>query len=200
LGLSITKKLINLMDGQIWVESKVGVGSCFGFKISLPIADHAAEPMPDLQNKFKSVLIADASHELNSILSKQMKALGADVVCISDYGELESALRETFNVFLCGSGFPNHDPFELVEVASNHQPDLRVVMLDASQNDVQQDPSGQHVKATLQKPISRRSLFAVLNELSNPSAHAAETDAAVLTEPTERGGRNAQVACLDRRR
>lgn len=195
LGLSITKKLINLMDGQIWVESKVGVGSCFGFKISLPVADHSAEPMPDLQNKYKRVLIADASHELNSILSKQMNALGADVVCISKYGELENALRETFDVFLCGSGFPNNDPFELVEVASNHQPDLRIVMLDASQNDVQQDPSGQHVNATLQKPVSRRSLFAVLNELSNPSAQATETDAAVSNEPVERGeaGRKLRV-------
>ena len=169
LGLSITKKLINLMDGQIWVESEVGVGSCFGFKITLPIADHTAEPKLDLQNTFKRILIADASCELNAILCKQMEALGSEVVCISMFEELEHALSERFDVFLCGSGFPDNDPFELVELASNTQTGLRIVMLDASQNDVQQDPSGQYVNATLQKPVSRRSLFSVLTDMSKPA-------------------------------
>lgn len=35
LGLAISKNLINLMDGQIWVESKPGEGSCFHFEVSL---------------------------------------------------------------------------------------------------------------------------------------------------------------------
>ena len=98
-----------------------------------------------------------------------MEALGSEVVCISMFEELEHALSERFDVFLCGSGFPDNDPFELVELASNTQTGLRIVMLDASQNDVQQDPSGQYVNATLQKPVSRRSLFSVLTDMSKPA-------------------------------
>ena len=35
LGLSICKKLIQMMDGQIWVESEYNKGSTFYFTISL---------------------------------------------------------------------------------------------------------------------------------------------------------------------
>ena len=35
LGLSIAKKLIEQHGGQIWVESKKGLGSIFTFKLPL---------------------------------------------------------------------------------------------------------------------------------------------------------------------
>jgi signal transduction histidine kinase len=39
LGLAITRRLIERMGGQIWVDSEPGRGSCFGFRLTLPLAE-----------------------------------------------------------------------------------------------------------------------------------------------------------------
>ena len=44
LGLAISARLVQLMDGRIWVESELGRGSRFQFELPLEV-DHAAPPM-----------------------------------------------------------------------------------------------------------------------------------------------------------
>jgi len=40
LGLALSKRILELMDGKIWIESEAGKGSCFFFTVSLGIPDH----------------------------------------------------------------------------------------------------------------------------------------------------------------
>ena len=83
LGLSICKSILDKMGGKIWVESELGVGSCFYFSIpyngTLPVAGEQNKPL---------ILVAedmDCNYELvKAILEERYSVLrandGIDVV------------------------------------------------------------------------------------------------------------------------
>ncbi len=89
IGLSLVKELIDLMDGIITVESKVGKGSIF--KVSIPISIVSASPEPPLPiTKTKTgelpdgspvILVVEDNNELRSFivesLSKEAEVLEA---------------------------------------------------------------------------------------------------------------------------
>lgn len=77
LGLAITRQLVSLMEGEIWVESEPGIGSCFGFAVSLPTA--AEEVLPDAPHWLASALLVMPDDLNRSILAKRLIALGIDV-------------------------------------------------------------------------------------------------------------------------
>ncbi|MDQ6962706.1 MAG: response regulator [Mariprofundaceae bacterium] len=43
LGTSIVKKILEMMEGQIWVKSSLGVGSCFSFEIPIIVCPKTSE-------------------------------------------------------------------------------------------------------------------------------------------------------------
>jgi hypothetical protein len=47
LGLAIAARIVQLMEGEIWVESEEGRGTCFTF--TLPIAQQLSDPASPTQ-------------------------------------------------------------------------------------------------------------------------------------------------------
>ncbi|MCP5081259.1 MAG: response regulator [Alphaproteobacteria bacterium] len=75
LGLSIASSLVKLMDGNIGVESEVGLGSTFWFSITLPIEETAKrKPRAPVDVTGARVLIIDDNEVNRSILAEQMDA------------------------------------------------------------------------------------------------------------------------------
>ncbi len=66
LGLSISKSLVHLLGGSIWVESEKGTGSCFLFTIPLKPASHFHEEA-DHVDEFPDQFILKKEDRENSI-------------------------------------------------------------------------------------------------------------------------------------
>ena len=113
LGLAISQNFIELMGGTIGVESHVGEGSTFWFRICLPpcdtiVATFDAEPATPM-TRARVLLVEDL--ELNQQLAKASSRRGdTDVTIVSDGVEAVMAVQqEDYDVILMDLQMPRMD-------------------------------------------------------------------------------------------
>ncbi|MCP4042373.1 MAG: response regulator, partial [Gammaproteobacteria bacterium] len=83
LGLAISKQLVELMGGEIGVDSVPGEGSTFWFTLTLPLAA-PLEPLPQADLEGVRVLAVDDNPVNRRIFSEQLAAFGMQVETLEE--------------------------------------------------------------------------------------------------------------------
>lgn len=183
LGLAITQRLIERMDGAVWVDSEFGKGSCFGFRLTLPVAEDAAAAHTPIS--IKRVLVVDDQFINRTILERQLVPCGIAVtLCRSGADALLALETSSFDAILTDHDMPEMDGLALATRIRAAGIETPIVLLSSNPGNARSCPGGEHLAATLQKPILRADLYRRLQALSGvPEPEiAAEVSAVVPAE------------------
>lgn len=164
LGLSISKQLVHLMGGKIWVESTLGKGSAFNFTIRVKHgvnANHNSHLSLDLQAlEGKKVLIVDNNQTNLTILKRQLEFWKlVPIPCISAEQALNTlAFERNVSLVISDLKMPVMDGIALAQTIKASAKPIPVIIL-SSIGDTNKKKYQGVVNAMLVKPVKQDQLL-----------------------------------------
>jgi PAS domain S-box-containing protein len=177
LGLLISKRLIEAMGGEIGVESSLGNGSKFWFRLPLVGAPSSKAPVADvskdqvlMHNRFLGRVLVVEDHLINQkLLTAMLTKLEVEHMLVSQGQEAIEALRsQRFDLILMDLQMPVMDGYEAVRriragEAGAHAASSRILALTANAmpEDVERCTQG-GFDMHLPKPVTLAALSAAM--------------------------------------
>jgi len=169
LGLAISKNMIELMGGEIHVESTPGAGATFSFSALCGLGTSKArsrQPTPDLRGR--RVLVVDDNDNAREVMRVLLESMSFQVGSASSgFQALQEILRaeaagEPYEVVLLDWQMPELDGGETArqirDLPISRQP--RVVIVTAyGRDDLMQQRQALGLSDLLAKPVTPSSLF-----------------------------------------
>lgn len=185
LGLAISRRLIEMMQGRIWVESQIGQGSSFFFTVKLGLPEEADKPQPQennkkdyyaeitekLKNKTARLLLVDDAEDNRQLIEFYLKKLPFKIDSVQN-GSLavEKYKKNKYDIILMDVQMPVMDGYAAtreirrIEQESHREP-VTIIALTANAFKEDREKSMEAGSSYyLAKPITKKLLFEALNK------------------------------------
>ncbi len=181
LGLTITKRMVDLMNGSIECESTEGVGTTFTVTLDIPVAEHQRSEM-----KLESldVLVVDDDEILLETASDTLKSLGLRTDTANSGLEALGMIKHNheigkdYSIVIVDLKMPDMDGIETIrrikEEIDSNTPILLISAYDTS--DIEDEAKELGVNGFLSKPLFKSTLYDKISEILGKEKESVEVE------------------------
>lgn len=176
LGLTISKKLAELLGGSLGVKSKAGKGSTFTLQIPLKVAEDSqgSEDVQASRQELSSLLLIDDDTSMLQLLEEMCRNHGLHTIALSNFETLDPAAALDYQVVLTDIQMPGTDGFEVLRRLQSgefsHYHNQPIIAMTGRRD---MEPSSYRdtgFAAVLKKPFRKEQLLAQLHKMF-PASH-----------------------------
>jgi len=165
LGLAISKNIVEMMDGEIWIESELGRGATFAFTVKAQKVSEKRS-LPDWRNI--RILAVDDDSSTLEYMEEILRSLGAacDVARSGEEALLMVEQGKDYTVYFVDQCMPGMSGTELTAVLKERNSKSAVVLMSAVELGVLNCEIGKFgVDKFITKPLFPSTVADAINEL-----------------------------------
>ncbi|MEO0344931.1 MAG: response regulator [Pseudomonadota bacterium] len=177
LGLAISRQLVDIMGGNIGVESERGKGSTFWFHIPLATRDTAplADNNPDWRGK--RMLVVAAGQTQRRVIREQLQDWGVNVTEAECCADALAVISAHTDAVMIDESLPDGDGIELASQLRKARPELPMGLIRPMSGALSpRDCKEIGVSTAIGKPLRRQSFSRFVNRLLDADNAVHEAD------------------------
>ncbi len=172
LGLSIVKKLIDLFDTKIQLQSELGKGTTFNFTIKFKNVSSESSEIANVEivntvfSNLKVLIVED--NKINQLVTRKILEKSQCNCTVVEAGieALEILETETFDLILMDINMPGMNGFETtIKIRQNNIKTPIIALTAFSKHEIEQEAIISGMDAVVIKPYKTSELYSIISEL-----------------------------------
>ena len=184
LGMAITKNLVDLMGGAIWVDSRLGKGSTFTVELELRIQEQEEDPGFWGRNGIRRMIVADDDEDVCRDIVKKMSKAGVVIRYATHGNQALKMVRtawergEPYDLILLDWKMPDLDGLETARRLRQDFSDKVPILLFTAYDwvDIEQEALEVGIEHFMPKPFFLSSFKNTIRRMMGAEQHASLSD------------------------